>query len=60
VKIGTGNFSGADVNAQITVRNMNRIASLKLKLSGDGKRLEGTFHGLDLRETGSIAFDKIQ
>jgi hypothetical protein len=38
----------------------NRMAYLKLRLSTDGQKMEGSWHGDDPRETGLLTFHKIQ
>jgi hypothetical protein len=60
VKVGTGSFEGANVEADLYVKSKNRSAHLSLKLSADGKALEGTWTGLDPREYGQIKFYKVE
>jgi hypothetical protein len=60
VKVGTGRFEKANVEADVYVKSKNRSAHLSLKLSDDGKTLEGIWTGLDPREYGRIRFRKVE
>ncbi|HEY9286248.1 MAG TPA: hypothetical protein VIP46_22545 [Pyrinomonadaceae bacterium] len=60
VKVGIGSFDKDNVEAVIIVHNKGRKATLSLKLSRDGKQLEGKFSGEDPREFGQVVFRKIE
>lgn len=57
---GYGKISAESVNAILLSQEKNRLASIVLSLSPDGKTLAGTFHGEDPHEAGSLQFHKIQ
>lgn len=60
VKVGTGNFDGPNVEADLYVLTKNRSAHLSLRLSEDGETLAGTWRGEDEREIGQLIFRKLK
>ena len=60
VKVGFGKIFQRTVEATFLSIGKGRMASLRLRLSEDDKKLEGTFQGLDARESGSLVFVRIQ
>jgi hypothetical protein len=59
-KTGTGKIaSDGSVEAALLSLAKNRRAQLKLTLSDDGRRLEGSWRGEDPRESGRLMFNKV-
>jgi hypothetical protein len=59
-KTGTGKITGdGTVEADLVSRPKNRRAQLKLTLSADGRKLEGSWRGEDPRESGRLMFQKV-
>jgi hypothetical protein len=58
-KVGSGNVNGDSVEADFFSLTKGRSAKLKLRLSADGRKLEGTLQGNDPRESGWLTFHKI-
>jgi hypothetical protein len=58
-KNGSGKiFEGGDVEADILSLTKNRKAHLKLRLSNDGRKMEGSWRGDDPRESGQLTFHR--
>jgi hypothetical protein len=58
---GSGTFTAdGQVHAQILIARNNRTAYLKLRLSGDGQRLDGFWSGSAAIETGAVSFRRIE
>ncbi len=59
-KNGSGKLTeGSKVEAEILSTPKNRKARLKLMLSTDGRRMEGSWKGDDPRESGQLMFHRI-
>jgi hypothetical protein len=59
VKVGSGQFDQGNVELDLFVRSKNQSAHLSLKLSDDGRSLDGSFTGSDPRESGDISFHRV-
>lgn len=59
---GTGTVApdGQEVQAQILIARNNRTAYLRLRLSSDGQRLDGSWSGNAAVETGAVSFHRVQ
>jgi hypothetical protein len=58
-KIGSGRLTeDGNVEASLFISPKNRRAYLNLKLSSDGRKLEGTWKGDDPREFGQLQFNR--
>jgi hypothetical protein len=58
---GTGTASAdGQVQVEILIARNNRTAHLRLRLSGDGQRLEGSWYGNATVESGEVSFHRIQ
>jgi hypothetical protein len=58
-KVGSGTFYGDNIEADYFSITKGRSAKLKLKMSADGRKLEGPLQGKDPRESGWLIFHKI-
>lgn len=59
-KNGSGKLTEDDsVEADLLLMPKNRRAHLRLKLSADGRRMEGSWQGEDPRESGQLMFQRI-
>jgi hypothetical protein len=59
-KTGTGKITGeGSVEADLLSLPKKRRAQLKLTLSADGRKLEGSWQGEDPRESGRLMFHKV-
>lgn len=57
---GTVGPDGQEVQAHILIARNNRTAYLRLRLSSDGQRLDGSWSGDAAVETGAVSFRRIQ
>jgi hypothetical protein len=59
-KTGSGKVSaGGDVSADLFSSPKNRRAHLRLRLSPDGRTMDGSWQGEDPRESGQLIFHRI-
>jgi hypothetical protein len=59
-KNGTGKLTEeGNVEADLLSKPKNRSAHLRLKLSADGSRMEGSWQGKDPRESGQLMFYRV-
>lgn len=58
-KVGSGTVNGDAIEVDFFSTIKRRSAKLKLTLSADGQKLEGTMQGNDPRESGWLTFQKI-
>jgi hypothetical protein len=58
-RVGRGVVTEDGVRATLDVRSKRRSANINLRLSKDGRRLEGWFMGVDPEEGGHVALTKI-
>ena len=58
-RVGHGVVTEDGVRATIDVRLKRRSADINLRLSKDGRRLEGWFTGVDPKEGGNVTLTKI-
>ncbi|HEY9405716.1 MAG TPA: hypothetical protein VIQ24_23905 [Pyrinomonadaceae bacterium] len=59
-KNGSGKLTEeGNVEADLLSMPKNRRAHLRLKLSADGRRMEGTWQGEDPRESGQLMFHRV-
>lgn len=58
-QVGRGVVTEDGVKATIDVRSKRRSADINLRLSQDGRRLEGWFMGVDPEEGGHVTLTKI-
>lgn len=59
-KTGSGKLSpGGDIDADILSTPKNRRAHLRLRLSPDGRTMDGSWQGEDLRESGQLMFHRV-
>jgi hypothetical protein len=57
---GTGTASAdGQVQAEIRIARNNRRAYLRLRLSTDGQRLDGTWYGNAAEESGEVSFHRV-
>lgn len=58
-KVGSGRLvEDGSLEADIRVAEKDRLAHLRLRLSSDGQKIEGSFHGDDPRESGHLVFHR--
>jgi hypothetical protein len=58
-KTGSGVLTEDGVEADILSVPKNRKAHFKLRLSADGRKMEGTWKGKDPRESGQVMFRRV-
>ena len=58
---GSGSVSqDGEIQAALLIAKKDRTAHLRLRLSNDGQRLDGSWYGNDPRESGTLSFYRIQ
>jgi hypothetical protein len=58
--VGSGIVAGdGNLDADLHVLTKNKWVHLKLRLSEDGRKMEGSFRGSDPREAGGLTFHKV-
>jgi hypothetical protein len=58
---GSGSVGqNGEIQAELLIAKKDRTAHLRLRLSSDGQRLDGTWYGDDAHESGDLSFYRIQ
>ena len=52
--------SNGEIQAELLIAKKDRTAHLRLQLSSDGQRLDGTWYGNHARESGTLSFYRVQ